>query len=54
MALPGIKCKVANCKFWGSGEQCDASAIEVNVDQGQNNARKSDDTNCNTFMPKRG
>ncbi|CVK18227.1 DUF1540 domain-containing protein [Sporomusa sphaeroides] len=52
MALSGVKCKVSSCKHWKSGEQCDASAIEVNVDGGGSNARQSEQTNCRTFQMK--
>lgn len=52
MALPGVKCEVSNCKFWQQGQHCNAVDIEVKVDQGQNNARTSDQTNCHTFMPQ--
>lgn len=50
--LPGVKCTVSSCKYWQSGERCDASAIEVNVDGGGSSAGKSEQTNCHTFMPK--
>lgn len=52
MALSGVKCKVANCRYWKQGEQCDASGIEVNVDGGGTNARQSAQTNCHTFQSK--
>lgn len=52
MALSGVKCSVQSCKFWGQGERCTASAIEVNVDGGGINARQSDQTNCHTFATK--
>lgn len=52
MALAGVKCKVSSCKYWKSGEQCDASAIEVNVDGSASTARQSDQTNCHTFQSK--
>lgn len=52
MALSGVKCKVSNCRYWKSGEQCDASGIEVNVDGGGESARRSEQTNCQTFQSK--
>jgi hypothetical protein len=52
MPLPGVKCSVQSCKFWQQGYHCDASAIEVNVDGGGNQARQSEQTNCHTFAPK--
>jgi hypothetical protein len=27
--MPDIKCTVKNCAFWGEGEICKASAVEV-------------------------
>lgn len=45
---PNVECFVNNCKFWETGNYCHASAIEVS---GQN-AAKTDDTDCNTFVPK--
>jgi hypothetical protein len=52
MAISGVKCKVSSCKYWKSGEHCDASAIEVSVDGGGTSAHQSDQTNCQTFAPK--
>lgn len=52
MALPNVKCSVQSCRYWGQGEQCNASAIEVNVDGGGTMARSSEQTNCHTFAPK--
>lgn len=52
MSLPGVKCTVQSCKFWNQGERCSASAIEVNVDGGGNQAGQSEQTNCHTFYPK--
>ncbi len=52
MTLSGVKCTVSNCKYWKSGEHCDASAIQVNVDGGGASARQSEQTNCQTFQSK--
>lgn len=52
MSLSGVKCKVSSCRYWKSGEQCDASAIEVNVEGGGTSAHQSEQTNCHTFAPK--
>ncbi|VBB05337.1 Hypothetical protein LUCI_0544 [Lucifera butyrica] len=52
MALPGVKCTVSSCRYWKSGERCEASAIEVNVDGGGTSARASEQTNCHTFQSK--
>lgn len=50
--LPGVKCTVSNCKYWKSGERCDAPSIEVNVDGGGPAAQQSRNTNCHTFKPE--
>lgn len=50
--LSGVKCTVSNCKHWRSGEHCDASGIEVNVDGGGKAANQSEQTNCKTFHQK--
>lgn len=52
MSLQGVKCTVSSCRFWKSGQHCDASSIEVNVEGGGAHARQSDQTNCHTFQPK--
>lgn len=52
MSLPSVKCTVSSCQFWTSGERCNASAIEVNVDGGGQSAHKSEQTNCHTFKTK--
>jgi hypothetical protein len=50
--LSGVKCTVSNCKYWQTGEHCEASAIEVNVDGGGKSAKQSEQTNCKTFHQK--
>lgn len=45
-----VKCVVDNCEYWDSGNQCTASAIEVQPPH----ASDSDDTDCATFKPKDG
>jgi hypothetical protein len=45
---PSVECYVNNCKFWDSGNYCNATAIEVNG----TNASKTADTDCNTFESK--
>lgn len=47
-----VKCSVENCKFWNQGQQCSASAIEVNVDGGGQQASYTKETNCHTFKTK--
>ncbi|MDR6225001.1 DUF1540 domain-containing protein [Desmospora profundinema] len=34
--MPEVKCSVANCVFWGSGNNCTADAIMVDVDDNWN------------------
>ncbi|GGG10504.1 DUF1540 domain-containing protein [Paenibacillus abyssi] len=29
----GVKCSVANCSFWGQGNQCNADTIMIDVDK---------------------
>ncbi len=49
--MDDLKCSVDTCHFWGSGNQCTASGIEVNH-QGAMRANTSDQTICKTFRPK--
>lgn len=46
-----ILCEVNNCKFWGSGNRCNAKSIYV-VSQKGKTARSSEETDCKTFVPK--
>jgi len=46
-----IMCRVENCQYWNS-QNCTASAIEVDVDDGGHNASYTRDTNCHTFKSK--
>ena len=48
MSLENVKCTVSNCKYY-KGEHCTASAIEVNVDGGGQQANQYEMTNCHTF-----
>jgi len=45
---PTVECYVANCKYWGEGNNCEAESIEV----GGANSAKTDDTDCTTFELK--
>ena len=47
--LSGVKCVVNTCHFYGSGDHCMSSAIEVQP----RNAQSSEQTDCATFMPER-
>ncbi|GAB7388926.1 DUF1540 domain-containing protein [Bacillaceae bacterium] len=31
--MPDVKCSVANCVYWGQGNECTAPAIMVEVDR---------------------
>ncbi|MDA8443173.1 MAG: DUF1540 domain-containing protein [Peptococcaceae bacterium] len=48
--MPDLKCTVDTCHYYGSGDHCTASGIEVN-NQGAH-ANSSADTICETFKPK--
>lgn len=52
MHLPGVRCSVRNCKYNYEGQECSASAIEVNVDQGGDNASDQQETMCQTFTTR--
>ncbi|EAX47220.1 protein of unknown function DUF1540 [Thermosinus carboxydivorans Nor1] len=45
---PNVECFVANCKFWETGNFCNAGSITVTG----RNASKTDDTDCETYVPK--
>lgn len=32
MENPLVKCSVANCSFWGEGNNCNADAIMIDID----------------------
>lgn len=51
MALENVKCNVSNCSYW-KNQYCSATAIEVSVDGGGNNANDKEMTNCHTFEAK--
>ncbi|WP_349407841.1 DUF1540 domain-containing protein [Pseudalkalibacillus sp. SCS-8] len=34
--MPTVKCNVANCTYWGEGNNCQADAILVEIDQHAN------------------
>jgi hypothetical protein len=44
----GIKCEVSTCKYYQSGDHCTAEQIQVH----NKTASTSQDTNCDTFIPK--
>ncbi|WHH60259.1 DUF1540 domain-containing protein [Petroclostridium sp. X23] len=46
--LGGVKCVVNSCEFYGNGDHCMASAIEVQP----RNAQDTQETDCATFKPK--
>ncbi|MCM3627296.1 DUF1540 domain-containing protein [Paenibacillus glycanilyticus] len=64
----GVTCSVSNCTFWKEGNNCNADAITVDIDQHGNfseefandelglyhedQATESSATCCHTFKPK--
>ncbi len=64
-----IKCYVDSCEYWGHGNKCMADEIEVDnmhrtrpgkgdmelgqLGAGHGEARKSEETCCETFRPRR-
>ncbi len=46
-----VLCEVNNCKYWGQGNKCEADAIYV-VSQKGNQASTSEETDCKTFKPE--
>lgn len=46
-----ILCEVNNCKFWAKGNKCSAKSIYV-VSQKGRKAKSSEETDCNTFVPR--
>lgn len=47
-SLDGVRCVVDSCYYWGNGDNCMASQIEIEP----RNAGNSEDTDCSTFAPK--
>lgn len=64
----GVSCSVSNCTFWRDGNNCNANAISIDIDQHadfneefaaddlglyhQDQASESSATCCHTFKPK--
>ncbi|SFF00889.1 protein of unknown function [Paenibacillus catalpae] len=64
----GVSCSVSNCTFWKEGNNCNADAISIDIDQHadfneefaaddlglyhQDQATESSATCCHTFKPK--
>lgn len=46
-----VLCEVNNCKFWDSGNKCNADAIYVISHTGKQ-ASDSKETDCKTFVPE--
>lgn len=46
--LNGVKCVVNTCHYYGQGDHCLASAIEVQP----RDAQDTQETDCATFIPK--
>lgn len=47
-ATPSVSCVVDSCKYWRSGDLCEADKIKVSG----RDADECQDTNCATFEPK--
>lgn len=45
---PSITCVVDTCRYWHTGDECHADAIEVTG----SDAAHSEDTNCSTYTQK--
>lgn len=43
-----VKCVVDNCEYYGNGDMCKASSIEIQTP----NASNTEQTDCATFAPK--
>ncbi len=41
--ITGVKCTVNECAYWGSGDVCEADAIEVNRNAGRRGAARGAD-----------
>ncbi|MDI7248210.1 MAG: DUF1540 domain-containing protein [Bacillota bacterium] len=41
--ITGVKCTVSECAYWGSGNVCEADAIEVNRNPAQRGAARGAD-----------
>lgn len=46
-----VLCEVNSCKFWATGNNCNASAIYV-VNNRNKQASSSSETDCKTFETK--
>ncbi|MDR3270726.1 MAG: DUF1540 domain-containing protein [Peptococcaceae bacterium] len=46
--LQGVNCCASNCHYWGNGDHCHATSIQVTPPE----ASGSQDTDCETFLPK--
>ncbi|WP_366921938.1 DUF1540 domain-containing protein [Metallumcola ferriviriculae] len=43
-----VKCVVNGCEYWGNGDMCKASSIEIQTPKASN----TEETDCATFAPK--
>lgn len=46
-----VLCEVSNCKYWASGNKCDAEKIYVVSNRGKE-ANNTEETDCKTFKPE--
>jgi hypothetical protein len=42
--MPIVKCNVANCSFWGEGNNCQADSILVEIDEHADNHADIDES----------
>lgn len=48
-AISRVKCVVNSCRYYGDGDHCLASSIEIQPPE----AHDTEETDCATFSPKR-
>jgi hypothetical protein len=36
MKMPEVRCSVANCEYWATGNKCEAGSIMIDIDQHAN------------------
>jgi hypothetical protein len=47
-----VMCEVNSCKYWANENKCKASSISIVSHHGGDQARKSEETDCQTFEAK--
>jgi hypothetical protein len=54
MPSPKVKCEVKTCNHWISGEYCAAENIDILNEEEGNMSTNAEQTECKTFLEKRG